>query len=318
MPLEFTLEDYSIGVLRISTFRNSFVLNYPCENKENCTNYKVKLPPNTYLFEAWGAEGGVNGGLGGYTKGTLVIRKETNAKIFIGAKGPTLSGCCGVSNKAFNGGGYGSTGGNFTVGSGGGATDLRIGSTLNDRILVSGAGGSGVLNYYSGGSGGGFEGVPGKCKSGAEIKGATQKEPGIGDTEYGISAFYKTMSGSFGLGGYGLNGGTCGGGGAGWFGGASGAPSDFSGGSGGSGYILTASSFKPINYAHNDSTYWFISGLTKDGTSRFPSCNSSKTEIGHKGDGCFRITIINRLTCRARNQALSYSVFFVTIILSAR
>ena len=151
MSLEITLEDVNAGVLKVSTFQNSFVFDYPCSTIENCTNYIVKLRPHRYIFEAWGAEGGCNGGKGGYTKGILTIRETTEAKIFIGSKGNEIKLQGGFTGTAFNGGGHGIAADNRrSAGSGGGATDLRIGDTLYDRILVAGSGGGGSFNLDNG------------------------------------------------------------------------------------------------------------------------------------------------------------------------
>ena len=128
MSLEIRLENTSVGVLKVSTFQNSFVFDYPCSTIDICTNYIVKLPRNRYIFEAWGAEGGYNGGRGGYTKGILTIHETTEAKIFIGSKGNEIILERGLTGTAFNGGSQGaSLSSNRSTGIGGGATDLRIG-----------------------------------------------------------------------------------------------------------------------------------------------------------------------------------------------
>ena len=152
--------------------------------------------------------------------------------------------------------------------------------------------------------------------NGNDAPGGNQTSPGIGEEEYGGSSSLLTHSGKFGLGGYGTAKGTCGGGGAGWFGGAGGAPSLHSGGGGGSGYILSSKSFKPQDYRHNASTFWFSSGYTKDGSMTFPSCNSSKKETGHSGNGCFRITFLNKISCKARSRnSIQWSLLFTIVTL---
>lgn len=322
MSLEITLEDTSVGVLKVSTFRNSFIFDYPCSNVENCTNYIVQLPPNRYIFEAWGTEGGLNGGKGGYAKGILHIHEKIQAKIFIGSKGDEFIDKVGLTRKSFNGGGSGATRDNGkSSGSGGGATDIRIGYTFLDRILVAGAGGGGNNNIYEqldffGGHGGGIEGKIGTKYGGKDAPGGNQTSPGIGQEEYGGSTGFVTHSGKFGLGGYGTYLGTCGGGGGGWFGGAGGAPSGHGCGGGGSGYVLSSSSFKPKDYSHNESKFWFTTGYTKDGSMVFPSCNSSSSEQGHQGNGCFRITILGKNSCNTRyRNNIKYSLLFTIVTL---
>lgn len=136
----------------------------------------------------------------------------------------------------FNGGGHAREPSFYTgAGSGGGATDIRTGSSLNDRILVAGGGG-GACEGATGGDGGGNQGEAG----GGEYGG------GGGTQSAGGSASDPATDGSFGQGG---NDGyyesgtwerTGGGGGGGYYGGAGGKSrhdyGEFGGGGGGSNY----------------------------------------------------------------------------------
>ncbi len=80
-------------------------------------------------FDLYGAEG--SGGIGGARiTTTLTVKPGTLYYVFVGSWGT-------VGNGGYNGGGDASGNG---VG-GGGATDVRTGSSLSDRILVAGGGG---------------------------------------------------------------------------------------------------------------------------------------------------------------------------------
>ena len=321
MTLKFSLGSSSVGVLKVGAFKNSNILEYPCESLTICTYYDIILPPHRYIFEAWGAEGGLYGGKGGYTKAFLTLHEKLNVKVFIGAKGTTLIKSPGVTEHAFNGGGPGGCGSSQrSCSSGGGSTDLRVGDSLYDRILVAGAGGGGTRNEESGyilygAHGGGTEGK--NAKTGDLIAyGGNQVAPGIGEDEYG-GIKKLTHSGRFGFGGYGNVNGTCGGGGSGWFGGAGGAPSSHLGGGGGSGYILSSSSNRPESYSHNESSNLFMTGYTMDGSHTFPSCNSTNRETGHEGNGCFRITVLDFLSCKLHSRfGFSIVPLLVHVILS--
>jgi hypothetical protein len=92
-------------------------------------------------FEIYGASGG-RGGLGGKISGELRSAPE-ELWVFVGGAGAVRANATG----GFNGGGdAGGSRGN--EGSGGGASDIRIGEDLEDRIAV--AGGAGGGGGYSG------------------------------------------------------------------------------------------------------------------------------------------------------------------------
>ncbi|MBR5296286.1 MAG: hypothetical protein IKU29_00245 [Parabacteroides sp.] len=201
--------------------------------------------------------------LGGYAEGILNNINTETAYAYVGGSGlyaasyqsaayvqathPTLS---------FNGGGSPSSLGDARAGgeSGGGGTDLRIGSdSLLARLIVAGgAGGSGSASDY-GGAGGGEEGVASSTGSGTNYGAGTQMSAGSGDRE--------DISGGFGYGGNGYyrSSGYGGAGGGGWYGGSGTYPDSSNdndkGGSGGSGYVLTDTSFKPDGYLL-DSNYY--------------------------------------------------------------
>ena len=129
---------------------------------------KVTLPAGTYRLEAWGAQGGSNGGKGGYTDGVATFTEPTDVYIYVGGSG---------DNGGFNGGEAGSS-------VGGGATDFRLVSgdtlaALQSRFMVAGGGGA------AGGAGGGFtaagaSGVSGGSQvSGGSARNARTSEGGI-------------------------------------------------------------------------------------------------------------------------------------------
>lgn len=221
----------------------------------------MALQPGTYTVEMWGADGGGTtgnnpdagvpklGGKGGYAMGTFSVAAPTTASIYVGGKGNTE----GVNVPGgFNGGGNsgGGSGPSGVCGSGGGASDIRIGgNTLNDRIIVAGGGGAagyqecnGSANVISGGHGGGLTGgAPVAGTYPARIgQGGTQTAGGAGGSD---ATYVAGNPGSFGQGGHGgtvnVTSGNGGGGGGGWYGGGAGSNGYYcaGGGGGGSSYI---------------------------------------------------------------------------------
>ncbi len=188
-------------------------------------------------FEALGAQGGKSGGGGGRVTGEFL---EVPAILYI-----TVGGA-GGSNAAepggFNGGG--TAGGSAGVeGSGGGASDIRIGYSLSSRIVVAGGGGGRGSGLGSGGgAGGGLVAANGKTGQGSGGSGGSQFAGGLGGATYGDGT--PGTQGDWGVGGTGgygpLHGG--GGGGGGYYGGGGGGAdadsccTDAGGGGGGSSY----------------------------------------------------------------------------------
>src|SRR5690606_31966668 len=181
----------------------------------------VTLPAGNYEIEMWGANGGGTtganananvpklGGIGGYAKGNMTLTTSTSVNIYVGGKGATEA--LNVAG-GFNGGGNsgGGTGVSGVCGSGGGASDIRIGgNALTNRIIVAGGGGAagyqecnGTANAISGGHGGGLSGGTPIAASYANRigQGGTQTAGGAG----GLDATYAVGgAGSFGLGGAG-------------------------------------------------------------------------------------------------------------------
>ena len=248
-----------------------------------------------YYLQVWGAQGGtsgydVQGGLGGYSYGTVTLNKGDILYIYTGGQG-SAGTSYETENGGYNGGGtsYGDSAG------GGGASDIRINSdSLYARVIVAGGGGGSgedecaiATNGYGGGEFGGGASDQDSC--GIQGGGGTQTAggaAGVYDDEY-----YGTP-GSFGQGGNAPSGDyQGGGGGGGWYGGGSGASSDWStGAGGGSGYVYTESTAS--NYPTGcllDSSYYLKDAATMDGNTSFESPTGG-TETGHSGAGYVKIT----------------------------
>ncbi|MGG0793191.1 glycine rich domain-containing protein, partial [Brevibacillus laterosporus] len=218
-------------------------------------------------FECWGAEGGafgdLKGGKGGYASGEYRPSSMSVFYISVGGRGKTLNTL--PVEGGFNGGG------GSHAGSGGGASDIRLGNlSLGNRLIVAGGGGGSGLGG-DGGVGGGLVGGDAEGRRGSGGKGGTQAAGG-------------TYNGVLGLGGDSRNATTLSGGGGGgyWGGGAgsyqSGGSND--GGGGGSSYY---------------------GGLV---------ANGSTTAGIREGDGLVVITLLNEppkctLTSPPNNQTLT-------------
>ena len=205
---------------------------------EQLESWQVPVGVTEIEFEVYGAEGGSNGGRGGFVSGTLSNLPET-LTIVVGGQGAT-----GVSqNGGYNGGGF-SGGRNGNPGSGGGASDIRFGSSLDDRIVVAGGGGgSGGPVGGDGGPGGGEIASDGSEGQGGAGSGGSQDRGGEGGRSN--SGNTNGSSGEFGFGGeggYAVSGYGGGGGGGGYYGGGGGGSDsatcclDAGGGGGGSSF----------------------------------------------------------------------------------
>ena len=248
----------------------------------------------------------------------LTLTELSRIEIYIGAKGPEIKQEEGTVPPGYNGGGSANSLDNEkSAGAGGGGTDVRIGgNTLLHRVIVAGGGSGGSFNSNRdsyGGAGGGVEGKIGLKNQGSDAYGGNQTSPGIGEAGYGTNETYKTHSGIFGYGGYSTSTqGTFTGGGGGWYGGAGGAPSYHSGGGGGSGYVLSENSYKPYQYPHNNSKYYFTKTLLADGTQMIPIPSINEYEIGHSGNGAFKLTIL--YICTQKNPHFFYHFHYLSLV----
>ena len=128
---------------------STYELVYPCSNSYECSPYQITLERGEYLVEVYGAQGGgpvEQSGRGGGIKGILRNSRVRKYFAFVGAMGETNTGS--ISRVSFGGGGIGfSNHTYYTVGSGGGASDLRTSQdSLESRIIVAGGGGSSGIN----------------------------------------------------------------------------------------------------------------------------------------------------------------------------
>ena len=264
-----------------TTVKTGDILNYDYTGAVQT----VTLPKGTYKLECWGAQGGYRsgssyGGHGGYSVGTITLKKATTLYVYVGGSGNT-----GGTSGGFNGGGK-----RNTYNGGGGASDIRIDQdSLYARVIVAGGGGSCGASSKTGGYGGGETGGAATSGYGTGGGAGTQTAGGSGGSG---------NSGTFGVGGEGLyrKSGYGGAGGGGWYGGGGCYPDssgdDDKGGGGGSGYVYTASTAS--NYPSGcllNSTYYLESASTIAGNVSMPSISGS-TETGHSGNGYVRITVI--------------------------
>ena len=211
---------------------------------------QVVLNPGVYQLECYGARGGNNGGLGGYSKGYFVTTTDKTLYLCVGGVGKNNSGNA-VGAGGYNGGGTGgrSYGGYASGAGGGGATHIATTdrgvlssySSYRNEVLIVAGGGGGANSWFGSGAGhgGGTSGSNVSARNGAVVQGGTQT------TGYafgqGQSAGTKTSAstGSEGNGG----------GGGGWYGGyaymATGANTNCVG-AGGSGYIGGVTNYKGL------------------------------------------------------------------------
>lgn len=276
----------------------------------------ITLTPAMYKLECWGAEGGdclntsgqtILGGKGGYSVGTLTVADNTNVYLYVGGQG-TRAQADHTATGGFNGGGsitdtsYSDSA--VYPGSGGGASDIRIGTdSLYARVIVAGGGG-GAASYSSsqtcsGMHGGGLNGLAGLGYDGGSLTG---KAGGGSQTQGGLeTGSYAGISGESGRFGFGGNGGTSSdknsgaGGGGGWYGGCGGKTGNSNWnkpGGGGSGYVYTTETV--ANYPAGcllNSSYYLTDANTVAGDTEFLAPDST-TETGHAGNGHIRITKI--------------------------
>lgn len=284
---------YDLTSTTPSKIKTGDILNCPYSGSAK----SITLPEGQYKLECWGAQGGTGnpsaniGGNGGYSTGILALSSDTICYLYTGSGGYSK-----VESTVFNGGGMAEASSNYNSGSGGGASDIRIGQdSLYARVIVAGGGGGGAganETTFIGGYGGGTSGGGAVTNSsGAQNNTVT----GGGATSAGTSSnpgSYKGLNGSFGVGGSysGAGARSGGGGGGGWYGGAAGSYGNAGGG--GSGYVYTSSTAS--NYPSGcllNSSYYLTNAQTIAGNTAFTSPTGT-SETGHTGNGYIRITVI--------------------------
>ncbi len=191
--------------------------------------YTVPAGVRQLLVDARGAEGGnypggAAGGKGARVQALLPVTPGQIIRLYVGG-----AGNAGNSNNytasprgegGWNGGGAGGAGQSYRYGGGGGgATDIRLGPDLTDRVLVAGGGGGAGPNGGNGGSGGVPTGVNGGGASASGGMGGGLAAGGNSGGALGQGGFSDGAGGGgggyYGGGGYGLGGGSGGGGGGG-------------------------------------------------------------------------------------------------------
>ena len=294
------------GILTTTT-EDTYVYNGVFPYSSNVQGITIEQS-GYYLLEVWGAQGGsynneyAQGGMGGYSKGYIYLNAGDTLFVHTGG-----AGSYGTSLNSLTGGGA-NGGGNagYRGGAGGGATDIRIGAdTLLNRVIVAGGGGGAAVidNTYkaNGGAGGGTFGIDGEVYSANHLAyvgtGGMQIAGGNGGS--GINTDYNGNVGAFGVGGNSANRNNVnsnGAGGGGWYGGGGAGNGDSSnyaaGGGGGSGFIYTASSQVPADYAVS-SNYYLSNANTYAGNTSFIAPNGD-TENGHSENGYAKITYVGQ------------------------
>ncbi|MEY3560922.1 MAG: hypothetical protein RL068_74, partial [Actinomycetota bacterium] len=193
MPLVFTLPVPAASAVDVC-------MGNQCEVRFEYTGdmqqWKVPFGARNLTVELNGAQGGKAGGLGG--KLVAALPEGFSGQLFI-----AVGGQGGVGSHApggFNGGGQ-AGGSHADEGSGGGATDVRTSTALEDRILVAGGGGgSGGWSGAQGGNGGGLLGQDGSSGQGGGGRAGSQTSGGAPGSSNGG---YVGSAGSFGIGGTG-------------------------------------------------------------------------------------------------------------------
>lgn len=211
-----------------------------------------------YKLETWGAQGGTvtsyRGGYGGYSSGTVALKKGD--KLYVNVGGAGQGGAVSTNyTGGYNGGGAtNGTGADHYHASGGGATHIAkvsgqlasIGVSKLDQVLIVAGGGGGAYIHNAGtgyasigGSGGGYIGTA-ATTSGSNGKQGLGGSQTAGGRYTSSTETTSTIFGSFGKGGTpSASWGSAGGGG--YYGGGasygSTSSNGNSGGGGGSGYI---------------------------------------------------------------------------------
>jgi hypothetical protein len=274
---------------------SDLVLNYDYPYTGNIETFTA--PANGYYrLEAWGSQGGGNGGYGAYSTGVVYLKEGTKLYITVGGTGDTVNG-------GYNGGGTPGHSSQWGYG-GGGATHIStipslLSNLSSDRdaivIVASGGGGGGSTTTNLNGHGGGYLGNNGYDTYTRGYNGYNGTGANLTVGGYCPTGNNKNCGrGYFGQGGNFCNmtyGGP--GGGAGYFGGGGGNRGHGAGG-GGSSYI---GSDKLISYdTVTKSTYCYGCATSNDIKTKTISTNnvsSSPTRnYAKKGSGHARISTL--------------------------
>ena len=306
-------------VLKVVYHGQVNVFSYIEPTAEDSTPYHsfVASKSGVYKLETWGAQGGgVRGGYGAYSIGSISLNKGDTLYIYVGGQGKNaLDGTKKDSvitvTGGYNGGGVGKalTSNTYTnAGSGGGATHIATASGLlsslssnpSNILIVSGAGGGtaglndNYMVYSVGGSAGGILGNSGILGTNTKSSGAYTLPTGGSQTVGGTKSTGTWASGSNGSFGVGGSSGTrCyGGGGSGYYG----------GGGGGSSYYISLSGAGGSSYIGNPlltnkAMYCYECTESSDESTKTISttCHSEKPTMycAKEGNGFARITYLD-------------------------
>lgn len=284
--------------------------NYTGDSQTFTTRYD-----GSYKVELWGAQGGSNeivtGGHGGYTNGIISFVADKNLYIYIGESGQMNQQTNNDMPATFNGGGKSETNAGGLLGSGGGATDIRLVNGnwnnfigLKSRLMVAAGGGSGLdytlsnSSFADGAAAGGLVGHDGITICTNSTLCVSHNNPAGGTQTYEINKGYFGYAGS--------NSGSCSGGGGGYYGGQGGIDGGWSpsGGGGGSSFIsgydgcdAIAENSTENNIIHTGqsahySGYKFINAVMYAGNEEMPTHAGTSTMIGNSGNGYAKISLI--------------------------
>ena len=282
-----------------ATFNGEIVINYEDKLNNIAIGYDYLEPTEvntepyytftapktgTYKIETWGAQGTINGGLGAYSHGQVILQKDQKMYVYIGGQ------------NGYNGGTYSKRNG----GGGGGATHIAknigllstLSNSLTNILIVSGGGGGGdswKIGAF-GGNAGGIIGGASSITTDSTYKYATGGSQTNGGVAY-TSTNYPASNGAFGQGGvstseYGGHGG-----GGYYGGGAGGAASGWcAGGGGGSSYIGNTLLTNKAMYCYNctESSETSTKTISTTCHSENPTSNCAK-----EGNGYAKITLIS-------------------------
>ena len=265
--------------------------------------YKFIGVQNCFIdIKLWGAGGGSIGGYGGFSNGTLLIKKNQNYILWVGEGGKT------TFNSGLNGtfGGGGLIGRSMepyvTIGTGGGLTGLFLNEAFqNNSLIIAGGGGGGSFYFFNtpGGNGGGLNGQNGSLVRGIGFEGygGTQFFGG----EKGTYSSYGNENGGPLYGGKGADSlitpySGCSGGG-GYFGGGGGGNGNYAGGPGGGG-----SGFIHPTLIINGYTDFFQNDTDNFNFFGYPNCS---------GFAIFKMSINSNFT--KKNLFNSYLLIFLLI-----
>lgn len=251
------------------------------------------VPPcvTQVVVNASGAQGGgPNGGMGGNAVATIPVTPGNTLYVYVGGQ-PTIQ----LGPGGFNGGGATLAlpcGGGSDGYPGGGASDVRSSTNINDRMIVAGGGGGGGWSSGLGGAGGGTNGSDGAASwiAGTHGKGGTQSAGGLGGYYTGNSQ--SAGSGSLGQGG---DAGppntycTGGAGGGGYYGGGGGY---VSAGGGGSSYISYPGSTSTSTTAGTRSGNGIITITSVPGTPASPASIGGSNSLCEGSSATYTISAV--------------------------